>query len=161
MTDHPDQAANRSDATLSARLARRAAARAAERDGFMAWVLARYRETERLDDDGLAAFLGIDRAALDRLALCGRPRPELFGADVAAIAEHAGASEYRLANLIRQVEALQALARAPAEGVGLLAAARSYAAEDAAAYETTTSEGQAADEESEGNAAGSSPDSAT
>jgi hypothetical protein len=109
----------------------------------MAWVLARYRELERLDDDRLAAFLGIDRPALDRLALCGRPRPELFAADVQDIAAHVGADPLRLANLIRQVEALQALARAPATGdLGVFAAARSYAAEDGAAYDVEQGERQ-------------------
>jgi hypothetical protein len=140
-----DRATTPTDPALTARLTRRAAERAAERPTFMAWVLARYRDAEGVDDDQLAHFLGITREALDQLALCGRPRQDLFKEDVAAIAERFGADPHRLTNLIRQVDALGAFARAPAAGsLGVMAAARGRAAEESASYDTET-DGEQAD----------------
>lgn len=135
MADQPD-IRPAADPTLTARLTQRAAERAAARPAFMAWILARFREGEGFDEERLAAFLGIERATLDRLALCGRPRPDLFREDVEDIAERYAIDPMRLANMIRQVESLIAFRQSPATAAqGVFAAARSRAAEDPAEYE--------------------------
>ena len=106
------------------RLLLRAGAAAAARPAFLAWTLARFRSAERLDDDGLARWLGIDPGQVRWLGLCRRPRPERFAADTRAIAERFGVEPSRLAALIRQVEALDALGGAVDQDAGVLAAAR-------------------------------------
>ena len=105
------------------RAVRRAAGAAAERPAFLAWTLARFQASEPLDDAGLARWLGTEPERLPWLALCRRPRPTAFGADVRAIAERCGVAPSRLAALIRQVDALTAL-DAVAQDAGVLAAAR-------------------------------------
>lgn len=105
-------------------LVRRAAAAAATRPVFLAWALARYREAEGLDDAGLAVLLRIEPGQLGLLGLCRRPHPERFGDDLLAIANRFGVVPDRLALVIRQVEALAALAETPTPELGVLAAAR-------------------------------------
>lgn len=114
-----------SDVT-SEQLACRAAAAAAMRPAFLANVLARFRTLEGLDDDGLARFLGLSRLQLCWLGLCRRPRPDQFAADIGAIASRFAIEPARLASLIRQVDALAALAEANRQPSGLLAAARDH-----------------------------------
>ena len=101
-----------------------AAARAAERPRYLAWVLRRYAR-ESLSPQGLALRLGTAPEQLVGLSLCFRPRPETFAADMKAIALRHGADPGVLAGLVRQVEALEALGEgstAPAERGWLLAA---------------------------------------
>lgn len=119
-------------------MAGRLAARFESDPTTMAWVIARYREAEGVDDMLVAVALGIDADQLPHLALCNRPRPELFAEDIETIADHIGVERERLANLVRQVEALAAFGRIGAHGGragGLLAAARDRAAEDPGSYE--------------------------
>lgn len=130
-----------SGSALSARLMRRAAERAVDRPEFMAWVLARYRAAERIDEDRLAVFLGISREVLDRVAVCGRPRPELFKEDVEAIAERFGVTVVRLVNLIREVEVLEAFAPMREGSGAALAAARDRIAEEPGAYDDADDDG--------------------
>lgn len=110
--------------TTSDQLACRAAAAAAARPAFLANVLARFRMLEALDDDGLAHWLGLSPVQLCWLGLCRRPRVDQFAADVGAIADRFAIEPARLASLIRQVDALAALAEASDQPRGLLAAAR-------------------------------------
>ena len=106
------------------RMARRAAAAAAARPAFLAWVIARFKEVERLDEVGVARWLGTDSDQLSWLRLCRRPRPESFAADVDVIVERVGADRLRLAAMIRQVDSLSALTNVPTQESGVLTAAR-------------------------------------
>src|SRR5579884_1004704 len=96
------------------RLLRRAAITVGDRPTFMAGALARYREIEGLDEAGLARRLGVEPEQISRFALCRRPRPDRFRADVEAIATRFGIAPEQLANLLREVDALSALDTAPA-----------------------------------------------
>ncbi len=106
------------------RLARHAAMAAAARPAFLGWTLARFRQAEGLDDAGLAGWLGTDPSRLQWLGLCRRPRPDRFAADIAALSARFGVDPSRLAAATRQVDALSALAHAPDQDIGVLAAAR-------------------------------------
>lgn len=107
-----------------------AARRAREREAFMASALASYQGLHRLDDAGLAAWLGLPESALADLALCLRPAASSpsFRADVERIAVHVGASGQRLAKLLREADTVTALRAAPAgdpeADAGILKAAR-------------------------------------
>jgi hypothetical protein len=102
----------------------RAAQAAETRPHFLAAVLARYRAIEQIDDAVLARHLGMSPDHLCVLALCGRPRQTTFRDDVDAIATRFAIQPARLATLIRQVEALDALSADHAAPGSLLAAAR-------------------------------------
>ena len=110
--------------SVSPKVLRRAAATAAVRPAFLGWALARFRQAEGLDDAGLTRWLGTDLGSLEWLGLCRRPRPDRFAADIAALSTRYGVDPSRLAAVIRQVDALSALAHAPAHEDGVLAAAR-------------------------------------
>jgi len=104
---------------LAARLAR--AARRAEGDPFfLGHALARYRAANRLDDEGLAAYLECTTADLVSLALCRMPSPSdsRFRADVERIAEHTGVPPLRIVALLRSVAALYALREAAERPTG-------------------------------------------
>lgn len=93
--------------TTDDRLLEVAAARAGRHPGFVGYDLARFSD---IADDDPARWLGVDREALNRLALCRTPRRgEHFGHDVVAIAAHVGIDPVRLASLIRVVEVLAEL----------------------------------------------------
>jgi hypothetical protein len=85
---------------------------------FVAAPLARFAESQRLDDAGLAAHLGCDVSALTPLRLCRNPQPQPphFGRDVDRIAQRCDIDADRLAEVLRFGQALLA-ARPPAEGV--------------------------------------------
>jgi len=83
---------------------------------FRAWC------GDRLDLDAVAVTLACARSAVIQAALCKRPRPQAFRADVAAIAASAGVDEARLAALLREAASLAAFRKAG--GQQLLAAAR-------------------------------------
>lgn len=105
---------------------RHAAERVAYEAAFLAndlRVLAGLDGSERQD---LAALLGISDPRFDELALCRTPhRDDRFRSDVLAIAALVDADEVALANVIRLVDSLTALASAPASEVApMLAAAR-------------------------------------
>ncbi|GIW03496.1 MAG: hypothetical protein KatS3mg059_0116 [Thermomicrobiales bacterium] len=105
------------------------AARAAERrPAFLASVFAAYRRAEHLDEQGLARILGIPAEQVCGLALCLRPRPEVFGEDVHQIAGRFHVDPHVLAGIIRHVEALEAMQPA-ITGTGQIAAAARDAAE--------------------------------
>lgn len=105
------------------------AARAAERrPAFLASVFAAYRRVEHIDEEDLARILGIPAEHVCGLALCLRPRPEVFVEDVHQIAERFHVDPHVLAGIIRHVEALEAIQPA-ITGTGQVAAAARDAAE--------------------------------
>lgn len=83
---------------------------------------------------GLVRRLGLDARGRASLALCRPPRPDSFGADVAAIARHLGIGADPLAAAFREMVGLTAIATAATELRAddrgpLLAAAHDHAAE--------------------------------
>lgn len=78
---------------------------------FMANALVTYQSQERLNDQALAERLGLTPAMLARLALCRRPQPAKasFGDQVRQIATYTGVDAGKLANLIHEVDAVQAM----------------------------------------------------
>ena len=83
---------------------------------YMANVLSSFQAQERLDADGMGTLLGISPDGLTCLALCKRPHPEGsdFAAQVRQIASFTGVDAGVLAQLIRQVDALEATNSQPA-----------------------------------------------
>lgn len=78
---------------------------------FMAGVLLRYRNQERLTESELATQLGISATVYIRLAMCKRPlsdRPA-FAHQVIAIADYVGCDSAQLAQLLNQVTAVEQL----------------------------------------------------
>ncbi len=116
--------------------ARKLAARLEDDPSMMAWVLAQYREAEDMDDRLMALTLGIEEDQLPHLALCKRPREDLFRTDIESIAEHIGMQPTPLAEVVRLVNSLVEFGQLPAGRRGaMLAAARDRAAEDPAEYD--------------------------
>ena len=125
--------------------ARKVAVRLEDDPTTMAWVLARYREAEDADDALIAISLGIDQARIPHLALCSRPRDELFRSDIETIAEHIGMDPLALAEVVRRVDAVTGFGQRPrGHRGGILAAARDRAAEDPATYDPGGSPSSAA-----------------
>lgn len=77
---------------------------------FMANVLAAYQAQERISSSDLADRLGLTPEGLVQLALCKRPQPGSteFAAQVRQIAAFVGLAPAALAQLIRQVDAVEA-----------------------------------------------------
>jgi hypothetical protein len=113
---------------LTEQLLRHAALRARTRPDFLAGLLAEYQEINELDDAGLAGWLGCPEASLPRLALCLRPKdPAMrFQENLRQISEYTGVDGGRLAQLVREVEAVRAMRGEADEDItpGLLMAAR-------------------------------------
>jgi hypothetical protein len=82
-----------------------AARRAQGRPAYVAWALARVQAREGLSDEALAARLGLATVDLPRLALCRRPRPDQWDADLAQIAARFDLAPEPLAAVLRAVEA--------------------------------------------------------
>jgi hypothetical protein len=102
----------------------------------MAWMIAKYRETEGIDNTEVARLLRVDEEQLHHLALCGRPRVELFNEDIESIAEHLSIEQRPLLELVRHVEALETFRYASQAGSSnFLAAARDIAEEPASPYD--------------------------
>lgn len=106
-----------------------ASRRAEQQPFFLASVLAAYRTAHQFDDARLADMLGCTPDDLIRLALCRRPAPESarFSAEIDHLARRFGLRGDRLAAMIRQVDALTALAQhlqTAAPATALLRAAR-------------------------------------
>ena len=106
---------------------RAAAAQATRRPDYLAWVFAQYADAEGKTAGELAATLGVTGSDLSRLALCLRPRPDHFAADIQAIATRWKTEPAALAQIVRHVEVLHGMTEneppAMAEH-GLLMAAR-------------------------------------
>lgn len=91
------------------------------------WVgywLARHQQTEDLDEDQLAAKLGMTMDNLVLLCLCRTPRDGAqFKQDVDAICQKTGADQKVLQNLLRQEQIHLRWAQAAPTSQGYLAAA--------------------------------------
>jgi hypothetical protein len=90
--------------TRTQELLTEAARRAQDRPDYVGWALARVQAQEGLSDEALAARLGIATVDLPRLALCLRPRPEQWDADLAQITTRFGLALEPLAPVLRVVE---------------------------------------------------------
>lgn len=107
-----------------------AARKAARSRFFLAEYLTEFSSIHKMDEDKLAQFLGCSSGLIPKLALCRRPDPESmnFRSEVEQIAVSFNLQPLRLAQLIREVEALKALAEMESKGQeapdGLLAVAR-------------------------------------
>lgn len=126
------QPAQASVAVPASGWAHRAAARAAERGGYMAGLLVTYREVQGMGERELAEELGCSAERLPLLGLCRQPRRDgaRFAAEVRELAAFAGADAGRLAHVVRAVDATRAMGqREGAAGAGYLAAARDAAGE--------------------------------
>lgn len=92
-----------------------AAARAAHRQRFLAHVFALYLTIEEIDEGALAERLGCSESAYYRLALCRTPATDqAFAEQTRQIAAFSGASPVALAQVIRRVQAVEALQAAAA-----------------------------------------------
>jgi hypothetical protein len=84
------------------------------RQGFIAWDLARYESLMVLDDENLAASLGLKPDDLVRLGLCGTPRRDThFAHDLLTIGARVGVPAIPLANMLRTVDGILALEQLP------------------------------------------------
>jgi hypothetical protein len=99
--------------------------RLVEDDFFLASVLKEFAESEQLDEQGLANFLGCKKDILIPLYLCRRPRGESqsFRKDIEMISERFGLNLESLVDILRRADALQSL-RGLTEYSGFLMAAR-------------------------------------
>lgn len=108
----------------------RAAFLAARSPKFVASLLAPW---ERAFGQTAAGYLGADQRGMTALALCSRPDPDSFAADVSEIAVACGIDEGRLASFLRQAISVERMAAAPpVEGIvdGRLMAARDRSEDD-------------------------------
>lgn len=122
-----------SSSPASARALEQLAQRLSSDSAYMACVFQTYQTQERLDRAGLATRLGLPQEGLTRLALCKRPSSDQseFSDQVRQIAAYVGLEPVILAQLIRQVEAVET-----AKTLGKISGT---AAVEEAATSTTTS----------------------
>lgn len=75
---------------------------------YMAWVLATYQRSERIDEEHLRAYLGANPEMLVRLATCKCPDPATadFAYQVRAIADYTQLDPVIVAHMIQQALAL-------------------------------------------------------
>ena len=85
------------------------AERAKGRPEYLASVLSRYAEREKISEEELAHRLGIAASDLPHLALCLRPRADQFIDDVRQISAKFHIDPTALATVIRLVESFEAL----------------------------------------------------
>lgn len=96
------------------RLLTQLAQRVQNKAELMASVLTRYQHLEQLNDQALAARLQTDALGLARLALCKRPAPDArFAEQVRQIAGYTNADASQVAQVIRYIETIDALAQKP------------------------------------------------
>jgi len=95
---------------------------------YLGWVLAQYSKLENIAEPDLAKILGTTSHDLARLSLCLRPRANCFAEDVEHISATFNLDAGRLAQVVRFVESMEAMASPDASTVsaesGLLMAAR-------------------------------------
>jgi hypothetical protein len=111
-----------------ARILAYAANRAKAHPHYLGWVLARYSTLENIAEPDLAKILGTTSDDLARLSLCLRPRADCFAEDVEHISATFNVDAGRLAQVVRFVESMEAMASPDTSAVsaeaGLLMAAR-------------------------------------
>jgi len=106
-----------------------------ENHDFLAWVLSTYQQEEHINDERLIGQLKTTPEMLVRLALCKCPNPNspAFAPQIREISTYTNTDPIDLANIIRQVDALENLSKIPNKestetigrlAPGLLAAAR-------------------------------------
>ena len=105
MTSSRDSLTDAEHITHTHELLTHAARRAQERPAYVAWALVQVQVREGLSDEALAARLGLATVDRPRLALCLRPRPDQWAADLAQIATRFGLAPEPLAAILRAVEA--------------------------------------------------------
>jgi hypothetical protein len=102
----------------------------------MAWIIERYKEIESLDDSGLQSFLGIDATNYYHLAICGKPRSDLFALDIEVLSDRFNIPEEPLTHMIRRVDTLSTFKDySDVAAASMLAAARDIAEEPATPYQ--------------------------
>lgn len=97
--------------------------RAAAEPSLWASLLATLDQREGLDGAAVRSRLQVTPDAVERLALCRRPRPSREADDLGETARYVGTSVVELATLYRLGQALEVLADSPAM-TGLRQAAR-------------------------------------
>jgi hypothetical protein len=111
-----------------ARMLAYAANRARAHPHYLGWVLARYSTLENIAQPDLAKILGTTSHDLARLSLCLRPRADCLAEDVEHISATFNLDAGRLAQIVRLVESIDAMAIPDTNTVsaesGLLIAAR-------------------------------------
>jgi hypothetical protein len=105
-----------------------AANRAQAHPHYLGWVLAQYSKLENIAEPDLAKILGTTSHDLARLSLCLRPRADHFTEDVEHISATFNLDTGRLAQIVRFVESMEAMALPDTSPIsaesGLLMAAR-------------------------------------
>lgn len=105
-----------------------AARRAQAHPHYLGWVLARYSTLENIAEPDLVNILGTTCHDLARLSLCLRPRTDCFAEDIAHINTRFNLDVGTLAQIVRFVESVEAMARPDTNTMaaesGLLMAAR-------------------------------------
>lgn len=75
---------------------------------FVASRLSEFKQTRKLDENGIAEFLCCKVEQLPRLSLCVAPEPnDLFPINIQKIASFVGCDANRLAMLVRECDALR------------------------------------------------------
>ncbi|HZQ09245.1 MAG TPA: hypothetical protein VFD70_21895 [Anaerolineae bacterium] len=96
------------------RLLAHLAERVRDNPAFMANVLMRYQQLEKMDENALAAYLQTNALGVVRLKLCRRPESGArFAEQVRQIAAYANADVAHVAQVIRYVESIDAFAARP------------------------------------------------
>ncbi len=110
----------------TAHLLVRAAERAKTRPSYLAWVLARYMEMEKVSEEALSKTLNLPIHQLPRLGLCLRPRQTYFTADIKQLSLRHRVDANALAKVVRLVDSILAMttARTDSGEAGILMAAR-------------------------------------
>lgn len=93
------------------RLLSRLAERLSQDPTYMANLFALYKTHERVGEEELARLLKVSQGTITRLALCKRPNSSstTFRDQIRQLAAFGGVDVTHLANLIRHVDALEAL----------------------------------------------------
>jgi hypothetical protein len=119
-----------SDDESQARLTRMMASKLSAYPDSMSWIIERYKEIEKADDAEVQRRLGISDNDYYHLAVCGRPRSDLFALDIEILAERFNIEQARLANLIRRVDSITTFRNySEVASSGMVAAARDVAEE--------------------------------
>jgi hypothetical protein len=105
------------------------AAKLQDNHEFMAWVVATYQRKEHINNDQIIAQLKTTPEMLVRLALCKCPNSDsmAFASQVREIANYTNIDPVILANIIRQVNSLDAFSKLPRKSAELNGSARKLA----------------------------------
>lgn len=89
--------------------------KAKDRPSFVAYVLARYQEANRLSDEQLGDWLGCTAERLQAMSLCRRPvgTDPHFRVEVEQVAHFGGVDAGKLVQVLRAVESMEAFRNAP------------------------------------------------